>query len=498
MKIQILHLYTYLALIVFLFNGTNENCYCQLTNDNAEEESKSFQKLLDSNQYDELLKIAESIALTAEKNDIRLSLSSYYAGVAAFKKRKFKDSIKFLQNYRSSETVSLFDEMAEFYWAANLIQLDYKVPALRALDKFIKKYENSYFYPDVIYNKASVLFSLSKFEESIKYLQKLDSYQLEPDLKIRIHLLKGKSLINLSRFAESEAEFLNAKISTQKLDEFHLDEASSYLVKLSGLQYRWDDSLSYYKEFKQGFAAAIHALNAAAFVMVSMEQMDRIDEGIEEFEGILITLDLPFLSDLCSEAISIYVEFLIKKYGHKESVSRVKNLMSDSIANDSLIEVLAMIGLEVIEQSSFKEPEEIEVYYKNIIDQFRINDLSNKTLLKIAEYFSAMNYEISQTYYNEVLKRGDYEFTSTALLGLFKLYDAYEEIELIDSVRMRLNSSVKINGMSFSSNLASQDRHIIHSIIGSDLPSDDKVFIEELDKLVSPKRSAIRKISRVN
>ena len=93
MKIQILHLYTYLALIVFLFNGTNENCYCQLTNDNAEEESKSFQKLLDSNQYDELLKIAESIALTSEKNDIRLSLSSYYAGVAAFKKRKFKDSI---------------------------------------------------------------------------------------------------------------------------------------------------------------------------------------------------------------------------------------------------------------------------------------------------------------------------------------------------------------------------------------------------------------------
>jgi len=109
-----------------------------------------------------------------------------------------------------------------------------------------------------------------------------------------------------------------------------------------------------------------------------------------------------------------------------------------------------------------------------------------------------MNYEISQTYYNEVLKRGDYEFTSTALLGLFKLYDAYEQIELIDSVRMRLNTSVKINGMSFSSNLASQDRHIIHSIIGSDLPSDDKVFIEELDKLVSPKRSAIRKISRVN
>ena len=498
MKIQFMQLYIYFALIVFLINGTNENCFCQSTNDYAEEESKLLQKLLDSNQYDEVLKIAESIALTAEKNDIRLSVSSYYAGVAAFKKRKFKDSIKFLQNYRSSVRVSSFDEMAEFYWAANLIQLDYKVPALRALDKFIKKYEYSYFYPDVIYNKASVLFSLNKFDESIKNLQKLDSYQLDSDLKIRIHLLKGKSLIKLSRFAESEAEFLNAKISSQKLDKSYLDEASSYLVKVSGLQYRWDDSLLYYKEFKQGVTTSIHALNASAFVLVSMEQMDRIDQGIEDFEGILITLRLPFLQDLFSEAISMYVEFLIKRYGHEESISRVRNLMSHSSLNDSLIEVLAMIGLEVIEQNSSKRSEEIEVYYKNFVDQFRLNDLSNNTLLKIAKYFSKMDYEIAQTYYNEVLKRDDYEFTITALLGLFKLYDEYEEIELIDSVRRRLNSLVKINGMSFLGNIALQDRHIINSIIGSDLPSDDEVIIKELDKLVSPKRSAIRKISKVN
>ena len=172
--------------------------------------------------------------------------------------------------------------------------------------------------------------------------------------------------------------------------------------------------------------------------------------------------------------------------------------MSHSSLNDSLIEVLAMIGLEVIEQNSSKRSEEIEVYYKNFVDQFRLNDLSNNTLLKIAKYFSKMDYEIAQTYYNEVLKRDDYEFTITALLGLFKLYDEYEEIELIDSVRRRLNSLVKINGMSFLGNIALQDRHIINSIIGSDLPSDDEVIIKELDKLVSPKRSAIRKISKVN
>ena len=279
------------------------------------------------------------------------------------------------------------------------IRDSYKVPALRALDKFIKKYEYSYFYPDVIYNKASVLFSLNKFDESIKNLQKLDSYHLDSDLKIRIHLLKGKSLIKLSRFAESEAEFLNAKISSQKLDKSYLDEASSYLVKVSGLQYRWDDSLLYYKEFKQGVTTSIHALNASAFVLVSMEQMDRIDEGIEDFEGILITLRLPFLQDLFSEAISTYVEFLIKRYGYEESISRVRNLMSHSSLNDSLIEVLAMIGLEVIEQNSSKRSEEIEVYYKNFVDQFRLNDLSNNTLLKIAKYFSKMDYEIAQTYY---------------------------------------------------------------------------------------------------
>jgi tetratricopeptide (TPR) repeat protein len=457
-----------------------------------------LQGLLDSKRYDELLKISQSIALTVDEDDIRFALSSYYGGVASFRKRKFKDSIKFFQNYRSSVRLESFDEMAEFYWASNLIELDYKIPALRSLDEFIEKYPDSYFYPEIIYRRATILFLLNKFDESIKSLEKLGSYKIGSDLKTRIHLLKGKSLMKLSRLAESEAEFLNAKISTQQSDQSYLNEALSYLVKLSNLQYRWDDSVSYYGEFNETAASTIHKLNAAAYVMGSMEQMDRINEGIEGFEDILTTLSVPFLHDSCDEAMSIYAGFLIKKYGHEKSISRVGNIMSESSGNESLIEVLAMIGLDIIEQSNSKRSEEIRAYYESLVNRFRINGLSNNSLLKIAKYFSTTNYEVARDYYNEVLKREDYEFSYSALLGLFKIYDAYEEIELIDSVSSGLNAAFKINGMSFPSYLTPQDRNIIDNIIGSDLSSDDEVIIKELDKLVFPKRSAIRKISKVN
>ena len=498
MKSQYMRIQGYFALIVMLMNGIKDDCSGQPTHNSAEKESKMFQDLLDSKRYDELLEISQSIALTVEKDDIRSALSSYYGGVASFKMRKFKDSIKFFQNYRSSERLESFDEMAEFYWVSNLLELDYKIPALRSLDEFIEKYPDSYFYPEVIYRRASILFLLNKFDQSIKSLEKLSSYEIGLDLKTRIHLLKGKSLMNLSRFAESEAEFLNAKILTQQSDQSYLNEALSYLVKLSNLQYRWDDSVSYYGEFNETANSTVHKLNAAAYVMGSMEQMDRINEGIEGFEDILITLSVPFLHDSCYEAMSIYAGFLIKKYGHEKSISRVGNLMSESSGNESLIEGLAMIGLEITEQKNPKRSEEIRVYYESLVDRFRMNGLSNNSLLKIAKYFSTTNYEVARDYYNEVLKREDYEFSYSALLGLFKLYDAYEEIELIDSVSSGLNSVFKINGMSFPSYLTPQDRDIIDNIIGSNLSSGDEVIIKELDKLVFPKRSAIRKISKVN
>ena len=114
----------YFALIVMLMNGIKDDSSGQPTHNSAEKESKMFQDLLDSKRYDELLEISQSIALTVEKDDIRSALSSYYGGVASFKMRKFKDSIKFFQNYRSSERLESLDEMAEFYWASNLLELD--------------------------------------------------------------------------------------------------------------------------------------------------------------------------------------------------------------------------------------------------------------------------------------------------------------------------------------------------------------------------------------
>ena len=224
--------------------------------------------------------------------------------------------------------------------------MGYKRPALKALNQFKEIYTNSYFYPEVIYQISLINYGFNNAKEALKSLNKLTVFHSDKDLKIRSHILKGKVFTSLNRYPEAEAEFLKAKNFSDSDESNYYNDALCLLVKASGQQYRWSDSLDYYEQLM-----ANNPLNskgqAAAYVMISMEQMDKIDQGINALEQSLFEFKEPYLYDVCHESINVYLSYLRKKHTSESVNTRIKNLFSESNDENPLIELWAFVGLEV-------------------------------------------------------------------------------------------------------------------------------------------------------
>ena len=65
-------------------------------------------------------------------------------------------------------------------------------------------------------------------------------------------------------------------------------------------------------------------VRAAAYVMISMEQMDKIDQGINALEQSLFEFKEPYLYDVCHESINVYLSYLRKKHTSESVNSRIK------------------------------------------------------------------------------------------------------------------------------------------------------------------------------
>ena len=117
-------------------------------------------------------------------------------------------------------------------------------------------------------------------------------------------------MIGLSRYAEAEAEFLNAKNLADNDGSIYCHEAMSLLIKVAGQQYRWSDSVFYYNQIQESNLSQIQRIDAAAYVMSSMEQMDKLDQGIIDLKRNLLNCRDFYLYDSCYEATNVYVNFL--------------------------------------------------------------------------------------------------------------------------------------------------------------------------------------------
>ena len=489
----------YFACLILIFYAANAKCLSKSkTQQNDSDELKILQKMMDSDEFDKVLTRSQSILLNVGQKNELYSIASYYAGIASYHKKNYLQSSRYLLNYKSNEGISSLDEVATFYWGLNLVQLGYKLPAIHALRQFEKKYKNSYFYPEAVYQIALINFECNSLSQSIEDLNKLNSFNLEKDLKIRIHLLKGKIFIELSRYAEAEAEFLNAKNLADNDGCIYRHEAMSLLIKAAGQQYRWSDSVFYYNQIQGSNLSQIQRIDAAAYVMSSMEQMDKLDQGIIDLEKNLLGCRDFYLYDSCYEAINVYVNFQLKEKTPREVINKLRNLISESSDRKSVIELWAIAGLEVLEKFNPKNSSEIRVYYKNLVDRFKVNEFSNRSLIKIADHFLESNPQISINCYKEIKNRGASLYLLTAMLRLYRLYNDQGIEESVEITENELKHVAIIYGENFFNSITKADKVLFDQIMDSKsgMIIDLNAMNELVCSSISPKRSALRKITK--
>ncbi len=463
-------------------------------------ELKTFQRMIDSQEFDAVLERAQAFLLNLNEENNLFSIASYFAGVASFEKKNYLQSSRFFLNYKSNENVGELDELANFYRALNLVRLGYKRPALKALNQFKEKYTNSYFYPEVIYQISLINYGFNNAKEALKSLNKLTVFHSDNDLKIRSHILKGKVFTSLNRYPEAEAEFLKAKNFSDSDESNYYNDALCLLVKASGQQYRWSDSLYYYEQLMANNPSQFQKVRAAAYVMISMEQMDKIDEGINALEQSLFEFKEPYLYDVCHESINVYLSYLRKKHTSESVNSRIKNLFSESNDENPLIELWAFVGLEFLENTKLKNNSEIKVYYQNIVERFEFDSLSNRSLVKIADYFFKIDPQTSINCYRKIISRGNSEYILVSLLRLHKLYTQKNLNELIKSTEQELHYAASVYGDVFFQSLTEDEKNLFKRIMDSQKKSnlDSNNISEILRRLILPKRLALRKIAKLD
>ena len=81
------------------------------------------------------------------------------------------------------------------------------------------------------------------------------------------------------------------------------------------------------------------------------------------------------------------MNFLLKDKTPRDVINKLRNLISESSDKNSVIEMWAFAGLEVLENFFPENLSEIRVYYKNLADRFEVNEFSNRSLIKIADHF---------------------------------------------------------------------------------------------------------------
>ena len=76
------------------------------------------------------------------------------------------------------------------------------------------------------------------------------------------------------------------------------------------------------------------------------------------------------------------MNFLLKDKTPREVINKLRNLISESSDKNSLIEMWAFVGLEVLENFFPENLSEIRVYYKNLVIDLRLMNFQTGPLLK--------------------------------------------------------------------------------------------------------------------
>ncbi len=458
-----------------------------------------FQLLLEQGDFEHLLHKTQDYLLSYDSENLDFDVVTYFAAVSHYHMGNHRAAHNLLYSFSSKFPSSLYLENAQFYSASNLIKMHWWRAGSLALDSFIKNFPDSAHLADAYYDRASADYFFKDYNSCLNFIITLERINNDPHLELRIKLLKGYALKGLGRLAESEGAFLIAKNKAKLLGSSHsIARSLLNLIEVSADQGRWRDSSSYYYIFMNDFKDSIYAINAAVAGISIMEQMGKEDEAMERFEEILFNASDSINIQYLNEALLKYSTFIQERYGTSTILVHLGNLLGRCECSESVREVLILARLEILEAHIPENDQEIEVYYREIMNEFDYELLSDPALLKLAFYYRQNEPSLANKLYREVFDRGSSRYESEAIFGMAKIHaSSSDEAELRSSIlgfrqAVEIYGDVKLKAESLS--------ELDKLLVSYQELSDSEEILMSRSKLIAikskPRRTANRKMPR--
>lgn len=467
-------------------------------NDHKKNSIEQFKFLFEQRNFTQLLEKSQKYLLELESEDRNFDAVIYFAAVANYHVGNHRATHTLLNSFSTKYPNSKYLESAQFYLASNQIKMHWWRAGSLALNRFIQRFPNSIHLADALYGCASADYFFKDYNSCLDCIVKVERINDDPPLDLRIKLLKGYALKEQGRLAESEGAFLIAKNRARLIDSSHsIARSLLNLIIVSADQKRWRDSSSYYYMFMHDFKDSVYAINAAVAGIKILEQMENEDAAMERFENILYSMTTANAKHL-NDALLKYSMSVQKKYGTSNILMQLGNLLGRCEESSCVREALIFAQLDILEKHIPENDQEIEVYYKEIMNEFNFQSLSVPALLKLASHYRSKDFTLATKLYREVLDRGSSRYEAEAIFGMAKIQSSSSDQTMLRSSILGFRQVVEMFG---DVKLQEESLSELNKILEchNELSKSDEVLMSssELIALVGmPRRVVNRKILR--
>ncbi len=416
-----------------------------------------------SQDYELCIELGDKVISELAEDSPVLDSCLHAMGASCFYDGRFTKSLPYIDRHYVMFPDSMYRKVCSYLHASvygHVLQWD---RSLILLDAFISTIDDGNVYMShALYDKAYVMYSMEKYDESLAVLKQFIGKYGDSLTKAPAHILSGNIYLIKKQRDDAQAEYERA-ISTAKYtkNKYAEDEAYYLIITMLG-QKLWEgranekmlDAVPYFNAYitaepmvgrKSPFYTQI-ITNA----MYALTQSDRRDEAFELLQKAIFEYNRVPNSAGTEGAMQSYLIAL--RNANVKDDAAIDNLKASPFITDSSYHqaLVKVAEIDVLERSERRVPDVkraalIDSLYKELHLEFKIEDLDNFTLIKVANYLEGNGGfgDKARLYYQGVIASDSKIKLAAAQVGLLSLLTKSQNPEDIEQAMSEIDTIIK-------------------------------------------------------
>ncbi|MCB1232418.1 MAG: tetratricopeptide repeat protein [Verrucomicrobiae bacterium] len=399
-----------------------------------------LQSLFSSQQFDEVVRICETVRERFNLGDEQRELPDALYGLALYSLGRYEEAQVAFDEYAKTYKGTPNREMVLYHRANNRMILgDFRAGAELA-HEFQQEFPDSEKFGDLsVADEALCRYNLEDYSAAIAKAEELEEKYPESQALDRVLIIKGDALIVRSQEAEEEeqeaklreeglaayrkaietAKGLQGSGKNENVHRESFSEATAKAIDILVTDEKWEEAVALYDAFFPDYAGTFYEPQVAVYSMDALEKVGRGEDGLKQIEKTIVLLgkrlaENPDL-DLLRRALGSYSEASVRVRGAEKTLEILANFPGVDPSNIALVTWIKMQKVIVLQQmrnEAEKDSAEYQTAQQQIdkefkdMEQFEVKDLSEIALYMIGKYLAGSdNPFLAVRYFEELLVR---------------------------------------------------------------------------------------------